>query len=95
MSLGVKPFFCIFGDTAGPHLMHFHEMSLALLLKVLNYLWVYLDANNAVSIRKCLIKCKPGVVLLLGQPMNFSGYPRMYAGTCKQDVCIPVPMRHI
>ena len=41
--------------------------------------WVYLEENNAVSIRKCWIKCMPSFIavaqLLLSQPTNLSAHP--------------------
>ena len=61
---------------------HF-ELSLVLLFNVLKYpTWVYLERNNAVSIRKGWIYCMPSFIavaqLHLSQPMNFSAHPHTW-----------------
>ena len=53
-------------------------------------MWVYLEGNNAVNIRKDLIACIPSFIavaqLLLSQPMNFSAHPRILR-LCRNSLC--------
>ena len=59
------------------HILLIHAQQ-PLLSWITHPVWVYLEGNNAVSIRKCWIQCVPSLIAvaqLLSQPMNFSAHP--------------------